>query len=225
MSTRGFLLSGAHLNMNISSYRHGNSHYKDIRRSHDRLTFMNPQTWKDRLYTEMDPGQYAVQGWVLQTKVSPFRQFHNFSIVWTWQIKYVRDSKDQAYTFTKSQFSVTEKLTNGAWITPTPEWSSGHSSSHFPRYWPFVRGIHWMTLGFDVFFDLCLNSRLSNRDTGDLRRHRTPYDVIIMTLGWYRQLNSFDIDYKGPFVMHIQYCDCWCPGGVRRQVISIHALT
>ena len=34
---------------------------------------------------------------------------------------------------------------------------------HFPRYWPFVRGIHQTPVrrSFDVFFDLRLNNRLS----------------------------------------------------------------
>ena len=36
---------------------------------------------------------------------------------------------------------------------------------HFPRYWPLVRGIHGsqrpVTRSFDIFFDLCLNERLS----------------------------------------------------------------
>ena len=31
---------------------------------------------------------------------------------------------------------------------------------YFPRYWPFVRGIHQ---GFDVFFNLSLNKRLSKQ--------------------------------------------------------------
>ena len=41
---------------------------------------------------------------------------------------------------------------------------------HFPRYWPFVRGIHgWfpsqrpVTQNFDVFFDLHTNKRLSKQ--------------------------------------------------------------
>ena len=69
-----------------------------------------------------------------------------------------------------------------------PRWSGGwgawwrHQMKHFPRYWPFVRGIHrppvnsphkgqwrgalmhiyrindfWLWLWLDVFFDLCLN--------------------------------------------------------------------
>ena len=47
---------------------------------------------------------------------------------------------------------------------------------HFPRYWPFVRVIHRspgefptqrpMTRSFDVFFDLCLNKRLSKQSWG-----------------------------------------------------------
>ena len=46
---------------------------------------------------------------------------------------------------------------------------------HFPRYWPFVWGIHRspvnstqrpVTRSFDVFFDLRLNKRLSNQSWG-----------------------------------------------------------
>ena len=41
---------------------------------------------------------------------------------------------------------------------------------HFPRY-----------SSFDVFFDLCLNKRLSNNcKAGDLRRHCAHYDVFVM---------------------------------------------
>ena len=62
---------------------------------------------------------------------------------------------------------------------------------YFPRYWPFVRGIHrWpvnsprkgpVTRSFDVFFDLRIEKRLvNNREAGDLRRNRAHYDVIVM---------------------------------------------
>ena len=38
-----------------------------------------------------------------------------------------------------------------------------------------------VTLSFDVFFDLHLNKAwVNNRKAGDLRRHRTDYDVIVM---------------------------------------------
>ena len=40
-----------------------------------------------------------------------------------------------------------------------------------------------MTRSFDVFFDLFLNKRwVNNRETGDLRRYRTHYDVTVMLL-------------------------------------------
>ena len=44
---------------------------------------------------------------------------------------------------------------------------------HFPRYWPFMRGIHWslpsqrpVTRSFDVFFSLRLNKQLSKQSWG-----------------------------------------------------------
>ena len=40
-----------------------------------------------------------------------------------------------------------------------------------------------VTPSFDVFFDLCMNKRLSkSREAGDLRRHHAHYDVIVMTM-------------------------------------------
>ena len=58
---------------------------------------------------------------------------------------------------------------------------------HFPRNWPFVRGIHrspvnsphksqWRgALKFSLIPDW-----VNNREAGDLRRHRGQYDVIVM---------------------------------------------
>ena len=59
---------------------------------------------------------------------------------------------------------------------------------HFPRYWPFVRGIHRsaqrpVTRIFDVFFDLHLNkSWVNNGGAGDFRRYRAHYDIRVMHL-------------------------------------------
>ena len=64
---------------------------------------------------------------------------------------------------------------------------------HFPRYWPFVRGIHRWPVnsphqgqwrGALMFSLICawINSWVNNREAGDLRCHRTHYDVIIMSL-------------------------------------------
>ena len=62
----------------------------------------------------------------------------------------------------------------------------------FPRYWFFVRGIHqWPVVdsprkgkwrGAMMFSLICswTNNWANNRDAGDLRRHRTDYDVIEM---------------------------------------------
>ena len=65
---------------------------------------------------------------------------------------------------------------------------------HFPRYWPFVRGIHrhrWIPLTKDsdaelwYFSLICswINGRVNNLDAGDLRRHRVHYDVTVMDGG------------------------------------------
>ena len=62
---------------------------------------------------------------------------------------------------------------------------------HFPRYWPFVRGIHrspvnsphkgqwrwaFMFSLICAWIDCCVN----NREAGDLRCYRIHYDVIVM---------------------------------------------
>ena len=62
---------------------------------------------------------------------------------------------------------------------------------HFPRYWPFVRGIHWSPVnsphkgqlrGALMFPLICarINVWANSREAGDLRRHRAYYDVTVM---------------------------------------------
>ena len=62
---------------------------------------------------------------------------------------------------------------------------------HFPRYWPFVRGIHRSSMnsphkgqwrGALVFSLICIwiNGWVNNREAGDLRRYRAHYDVTLM---------------------------------------------
>ena len=62
---------------------------------------------------------------------------------------------------------------------------------HFPRYLPFVRGIHrwpvnsphkgrWRgTLMFSLIY-AWINGWINNREAGDLRRHRAHYDATVM---------------------------------------------
>ena len=62
---------------------------------------------------------------------------------------------------------------------------------HFPRYWPFLRGIHRSTVnsphkgqwrGALMFSLICvwINGWVNNREAGDLRRYHSHYDVIVM---------------------------------------------
>ena len=62
---------------------------------------------------------------------------------------------------------------------------------HFPRYWPFVRGIHWSAVNSLhkgqwtralMFSLICawINSWVNNGGVGDLRCHRTHYDVTVI---------------------------------------------
>ena len=62
---------------------------------------------------------------------------------------------------------------------------------HFPRYWPFVRGIHRSPVnsphkgqwrGALMFTLICarINGEVNNCKAGDLKRNRAHYDVIVM---------------------------------------------
>ena len=67
---------------------------------------------------------------------------------------------------------------------------------HFPRYWPFERGIHRSPLnsphkgqwrGALMFSLICAwtNGWVNTREAGDLRRNRAHYDVIVMSPNWF----------------------------------------
>ena len=62
---------------------------------------------------------------------------------------------------------------------------------HFPRYWPFVRGIHRSQVNYPhkgqwhgalMFSLICvwIIGWVNNREAGDLRRYHAHYDVILM---------------------------------------------
>ena len=64
---------------------------------------------------------------------------------------------------------------------------------HFPRYWPFVGGIHWSLVnsphkdqgvGALMFSLICswTNGWVNNRDAGDVRRHCAYYGVTVFKL-------------------------------------------
>ena len=65
---------------------------------------------------------------------------------------------------------------------------------HFPRYWPFVRGIHRSLVnsphkgqwrGALMFSLICvwINGWVNNHEAGDLGRYRAHYDVTVMVMG------------------------------------------
>ena len=65
---------------------------------------------------------------------------------------------------------------------------------HFPRYWPFVRGIHrspvnslhkgqWRgALMFSLIY-VWINGWVNNCEAGDLRCYRAHYDIIVLGSG------------------------------------------
>ena len=66
-----------------------------------------------------------------------------------------------------------------------------HQMEPFPRYWPFVWGIHRSPMNSPhkgqwrwalVFSLICawINGWVNSREAGDLRRHRAHYDVTLM---------------------------------------------
>ena len=72
---------------------------------------------------------------------------------------------------------------------------------HFPRYWPFVRGIHRYPVnsshtgqwrGALMFSVICawINAWVNNRDAADLRRYRAHYDVTVMLLVYFTGAGS-----------------------------------
>ena len=73
--------------------------------------------------------------------------------------------------------------------------------THFPRYWPFVQGIHWSPVNSPqkgqwhlalMFSLICawINGWVNNREAGNLRCHRVHHDVIVTIHPFHRWFNS-----------------------------------
>ena len=123
--------------------------------------------------------------------------------------KYPRSIKSAIYTFTPkpSKVCVSCNVIDWSLLQTLPSVSHGQGmlliffhwhkhediikGKHFPRYWPFVRGIHRSPVnsphkgqwrGALMFSLICvwINGSVNNREAGDLRRHRAHYDAIVM---------------------------------------------
>ena len=83
---------------------------------------------------------------------------------------------------------------------------------HFLCYWPFVWGIHWSLVDSPykgqwsralMFSLVCawINGWVNSHEAGDLRRHHTHYDIIVMTNGklWLIQVMVWPLFGTKPF--------------------------
>ena len=103
-------------------------------------------------------------------------------------------------TFPKSQWVNSEcceaSITNVTNLWLLNSYSAPHDDvikwKHFPRCWPFVRGIHRSPVnsphkgqwrGSLIFYLICawINGQINNSEAGDLRCHRAHYGVIVMS--------------------------------------------
>ena len=91
---------------------------------------------------------------------------------------------------------------------------------HFPRYWPFVWGIHRSPVNFHhkgqlrgalMFYLICtwIDDWVNNHEAGDLRRHRPHYDVIVMIKHFIARANAIllyitDVYNDWPFTIQIK---------------------
>ena len=117
-------------------------------------------------------------------------------LIWGFPYKY----KASSYTFTQCR-SHTAACFLAIVLILVSTWFAWwrHQMDVFPRYWPFVRGIHRLpvipaqrpvTQSFEVFFHLKYRW-VNNDEAGDLRRHRCHYDVTVMESSFCSNTRSF----------------------------------
>ena len=100
------------------------------------------------------------------------------------------------------------------WLRDNATSSCSIKWKRFPRYWPFVWGIHRSPVnsshkgqwrGALIFSLICvwINGWVNNREAGDLRRYRAHYDVTVMKS--HSTLSSI-------LQSHSNRHGCWCSG-------------
>ena len=87
---------------------------------------------------------------------------------------------------------------------------------HFPRYWPFMRGIHrspvnsphkgqWRRALMFSLICIWINGWVNNREAGDLRRHRAHFDVTVMMMDIQHCNNARFVSINGRILISNNY--------------------
>ena len=109
---------------------------------------------------------------------------------------------------------------------------------HFPRYWPFVRGIHrslvnsphkgpWRGALMFSLISAWIKGWVNNHEAGELRRHRTHYVLFVCCL-FVSLLSHFWLIHL--FYLHLLYqpyvglCQATCVQSHQRQSTSAVAI-
>ena len=103
---------------------------------------------------------------------------------------------------------------------------------HFPRHWPFVRGIHrspvnsphkgqWCGALMFSSISVWIKDWVNNREAGDLRRYVAHYDVTVMIRGWINGL------WLGPrvvcaFAIQFLWWQKWVYLRILRTFVFLH---
>ena len=101
---------------------------------------------------------------------------------------------------------------------------------HFPRYRPFVRGIHRSPVGSPhngqwrgalMFSSICAwtNCWANNQDAGDLRRHHAHYDVTEMYINLWRNWLTLSDPRRHPATHCGSYASYWASALVGKDLI------
>ena len=127
--------------------------------------------------------------------------------------------------------TITIVMTAGSCWASSIFMMTSSNGKHFPRYCPFVRGIHrspvnsphkgqWRgALMFSLIY-AWLNGEVNNREAGDLRRHRAHYDVTVMfrvlwSFYYTRQLSGkvlfFSIMFSSQITLLLSIWYCYIP--------------
>ena len=102
-------------------------------------------------------------------------------VMWYGQVTRLYETSNSSYWMRSRPYEIAAMC----WHDDVIKWK------HFPRYWPFVRGIHRSPVnsphkgqwhGAWMFSLICvgINGWVNNREAGDLRHYRAHYDVSVM---------------------------------------------